>query len=201
MTRDHCDRLWSGHTCVRPVILLSSWAQLLWGYFDTRENRIGSKQRVEGLIESQSHVQNFHEDNFEGQCVTGTDRRLDSAEAVVTQGCTFSLFVWPQWPRLSVLCLSRSWSLVCCQMLLARRGLYWCWLRLRLTRSVHYTPCTVYTCTVHCTGLHIWKYALSRLRLEIRVFTRTPEGLDIILLIHLYCMICILNNAYDRFNF
>lgn len=31
------------------------------------------------LIES--HVQHFHEDNFEGQCVTGTDRRLDSAEA------------------------------------------------------------------------------------------------------------------------
>ena len=152
------------------------------------ENTIISKQRVVSLIES--HVQNFHEDNFEGQCVTGTDRRLDSAEAVVTQGCTFSLSVWPQWPRLSVLCLSRSWSLVCCQMLLARRGLYWCWLRLRLTRSVHYCHCTVavYTCTVHCTGLHIWKYALSRLRWEIRVITRTPEGLDILLLIaiHIY---------------
>ena len=159
MTRDHCDRLWSGHTCVRPVILLSSWAQILWGYFDTRENRIGSKQRVEGLIESQSHVQNFHEDNFEGQCVTGTDRRLDSAEADVTQGCTFSLSVWPQWPRLSVLCLSRSWSLVCCQMLLwpgeVCTGVDWGsdWHALYITLAVQCTPvlCTVRASTFENT--------------------------------------------------
>ena len=61
-----------GEVCHRVVII----TRVLWGYFDKRII-FGCKQRE--LIES-THVQHFHEDNFEGQCVTRTNRRLDPTD-------------------------------------------------------------------------------------------------------------------------